>query len=161
FAAALIAICTIAYDYSRFENTSGDTISTRYWPVAILKYHTYTLNPFRTDLVQRDGQPVAYAAVFFPNGDWMPRVTWGMAAFTLPVYAVVDWIDLGGEVWTHNRISRVSRWNGVVMATLTVVLLYFLLCRFVIPGVAFASSILFALGTWTWSMGAQGQTSQM
>lgn len=153
-AGILALACTVVYDYQRFENTSGDTISARYWPVSILKHHTLTLNPFKKDL-----EGVAYASLYL--GDtWLPRADAGMLPATLPFYALMDLLNVGGEDWTHDRISQVSRWNAIVLATASVLILFFFLARLVPVPIAFISATLFAFGTWQWSLGAQGLSSQ-
>jgi len=153
-ALVLVILCLIAYDPLKFENTSGDTISARYWPVAILQHHTIYLDPFKTDL-----KNVNYAALHFGE-TWIPRTDWGLAVLTIPVYAVAHFLDLGGEEWTHDRISYLSRSNAILIAIGSVLLLYFFLNNFVSPFTAFLSAALFAFGTWNWSMAAQGLTSQ-
>ncbi|MCM2278541.1 MAG: hypothetical protein NDJ89_10750 [Oligoflexia bacterium] len=149
---ALVALSVLLYDPTRLENTSGDTISSRYWPVAILKHHTITLNPFKQEL-----NGVAYAAVGIGE-NWYPRSFLGMAAFTVPFYAFVD---LFTEEWTHDHISRVSRANAIFLAVAATVLLFRFLLRFASPVAAFLSTLAFAFGTWHWSLGAQGLSNQV
>ncbi|MCM2322808.1 MAG: hypothetical protein NDJ90_06065 [Oligoflexia bacterium] len=150
---ALILLSVLLYDPFRAENTSGDTISNRYWPVAILEHHTYTLNPFKEDL-----QGVAYAAIFQPNGEWHPRSFLGMALFSVPFYAVAD---LFIDNWSHATIGQVSRWNGMFLAILASVTLFLFLLKVARPGAAFVSTLVFAFGTWHWSLGAQGLSNQV
>lgn len=152
----LILICTSFYDPTRKENTSGDNISCRYWPICLLKKHTYTMEPFAPELGD-----VRFAGIVDQKGTaWLPRVDLGIAVFSVPFYAVVDFFNWGGEYWTHNRISSVSRWNAILLCVTSVVLLYLLLLEFVPPHIAMISSLIFALGTWHWSVGAQGLSSQ-
>src|SRR4051812_2019985 len=99
FAMVLTVTCFFAYDPWRFENTSGDNISARYWPVAIIKHHSVMMTPFKKDL-----QGVDYAAIYLNNGDWLPRVNWGLAVFAVPFYETLDLLNVGGKDWTHNRI---------------------------------------------------------
>lgn len=152
----LVVICAAAYDFTRFDNSSGDNISSRYWPISILKYGTTTLNPFKTEL---DG--VGYAALMYSDGRWLPRVDWGIAPLMVPVYYVADAAGIYGDDWTHDKFSRVARMNSIVLAIASVLLLYAFLMKFVSPGVSFLSSGLFAIGTWHWSVGAQGMNHQI
>jgi hypothetical protein len=144
----------ILYDPGRMENTSGDTISTRYWPVAILRHGTITMNPFKESL---DG--VGYAAVYMNNGNWVPRLDWGMAVFTVPFYAVIELIQWG-EPWTHERVNQVSRWNGIAIAIMLCCLLFAQLRKRVSPEIAWVACLLFGISTWNWSLAAQGLTNQ-
>jgi hypothetical protein len=155
--ALLLAVASlILYEPSKPENSSGDTISTRFWPVAILKHKTWTLTPFKEEL-----RGVGYAALSELDGSALyPRNGWGMALVTVPVYAVADALDLGGTEWTPDRINAVSRWNAALIAVLSVVLMYFFLERFASARVALVSAALFAFGSWNWSIGAQGLFSQ-
>jgi len=153
----LIGLSLFAYDLNRLENTSGDTISNRYLPAAILKHHTITLNAFRAGL-----EGVRYLALQDNRtGDYLPRSHWGIAVVTVPFYAIVDLLDLGGSTWDDQRISRVSRWNAIFLAISTTLLIYLLLTRFLSLNAAFAASLVFAFGTWHWSLGAQGLSSQI
>lgn len=154
-AIVLTVISTIAYEPWKFENTSGDTISSRYWPVSLLKHRTYTLDPFKQDL-----EGVLYSAIYGGDGRWLPRHGFGMAVVSVPFYKLADMTDLGGQEWTHERINQMSRWNGILLSVLSVVMMFFLLCRFVPMEAAFLSSAVFALGTWNYSLGAQGLSSQ-
>lgn len=152
FVCIFLIITFFVYDPWRFENTSGDTISARYWPVSILKYDTFTLNPWKDELAD-----VSYFAINRKTtGDLLPRNGYGMAPLTVPFYFVVDAFDLGGTEWTHNRISHVARWNGIFLALFSLFLLYLLLAKFAPWGIALASTALFAFGTWHLSLGAQG-----
>jgi len=154
-ATILIIGSTIAYKPGALENTSGDTISNRYFPVSILKHQTYLLNPFKKDL-----KGVDFAAIFDSGGDWIPRSYWGMLVFTVPFYFFADIVNLGGKEWTHDRVSVVSRYNAIFLAVTAVVLLFQLLIKFVSPMAAFGAAALFAFGGWNWSLGAQGLTNQ-
>ena len=65
YSVALLALtCIIAYDPTRMDNSSDDSISSRYWPVAILKHHTWKLNPFK----EEEFKDVAFSALFYGNG---------------------------------------------------------------------------------------------
>lgn len=152
----LLAVASvIAYDPTRLENTSGDNISARYWPVAILKHGTFTLNPFKVDLKE-----VAYTAIYRSDGTWLPRHDLGLGLLTVPFYAAVD--ILGGSAeWTHDRISQVSRWNAIALSIGATLILYAFLLRLVSLPSAFLASALFAFGTWHWSLGAQGISPQL
>ncbi len=156
YALLLAIICLIAYDPTRWENSGGDTISARYWPVSILKYGTWKLDPFQKDL-----EGVIYTAIYTNNAKTLyPRNGWGVALFTVPFYAVADVLNLGGSEWTHDRISQVSRWNAIFISIASVLLLFFFLSQIFSTHTAFASSLLFALGTWNWSLAPQGLYSQ-
>ena len=123
---ALALLClAVAYDPSRMENTSGDNISLRYWPVAILRHHSLKLN-----YISKDLHDVAYAAVFKANGDWLPRAEVRTLAFTLPFYAVMDFFQHRRHRMDHTRIHQASKWEAVLISTLSVILLFLLLCRF-------------------------------
>lgn len=152
---ALAVICTVAYDPFRLENTSGDNISNRYWPVAILKYHTFYLTPFNEEL-----RTVMYAAIY--NGPvWYPRSDLGIIVTSLPFFWAADvfgWID---SEWTHDKINRISRWNGIFLATGATIGLFLLFLKYASLPVSFLSALLFALTTWNWSLGAQGLSPQV
>lgn len=152
----LVLFCLVIYGPGRFENTSGDNISARYWPVSILKYGTLTLDPFKRDL-----RGVAYAAIYRADGTWVPRTNWGMLPLLVPVYAAADLLDVFGNEWTHDRISRVGRLTAITWAIASVVILYCFLLKIVSQGPAFFSAALFATGTWHWSLGAQGPGLQI
>lgn len=151
FPVCLVVICLVLYEPGRFENTSGDNISVRYWPICVLKHGTLTLDPFKNDL-----RGVIHAAIYRPDGTWLPRTNWGLLPLLLTVYAAADAYDIFGTEWTHDRISKVGRLTGIVWAVAAVVLLYYFLVKIVAPGSAFFSALLFATGTWHWSVGAQG-----
>ena len=150
-----MAIALVAYDPTVLENTSGDTISNRYWPLAVMKHGEFRLNFAASDI-----HDVGFAAIFYENGDMLPRADIGIAVFTFPFYFIADLINLGGSDWDAERINRVSRWNAIFLAVLALLLLYSLSLKFVPAEAAFASSILFALGTYHWSLGAQGLSTQ-
>ena len=154
YAFLLCLACVGAYGPGRMENSSGDTISTRYWPVAILEHHTLKLNPLKEKL-----GGIAYAAINMGD-DLLPRNGWGTAVFSVPFYAMADLLDLGGSDWMPDRINRVSRWNAILIATASVIALFFLLVRIVSPEIAMLSSAVFAFGTWNWSLAPQGLHSQ-
>ncbi len=163
-AAALVGLCLIAYQPGRMENTTGDTVTARYWPISILKFETWTMNPFRTEF-----GAFSNADVKNQKGDVYP---WGGLAslpFTVPVFFAADvtgWGFRPGERsltwkgidsgWSHDRVYRISKWNGVILATASVLALFAVLCRIVSPRAAAAASVIFALGTWNWSLSAQG-----
>ena len=153
--AVLIFLTTMIFDPWRLENTSGDTISARYWPVAILKFDTFKLNPFIGDL-----GGVAHAAINH-DGDKIVRNGIAMAIFTVPFYWVADAFDWYGGIWDTERINHVSRLNAIFIGIASILLLYFLLMRlFDDERVALTSSAIFAFGTWNFSFGVQGLTSQ-
>lgn len=150
YVALLALLCVSAYDPRRPENSSGDSISPRYWPVAIVKYHTWKMNPFREIFAG-----VGYSA-FSVKGDLLPRLGWGLAPFTVPFYQVAEWFDWGGSEWNPERVNRVSRWNAILLCTLSVICMFLISTQFASLNVSMGSAVLFALGTWNWSMGAQG-----
>ncbi len=155
--AIILAVsATVIYDPSRWENTSGDTISTRYWPVSVLEHGTWKMNPWKEDM-----KGVIYAAIFHANGDWYPRNGLGYLPFLLPFYYVADKLDWLGTTWTHDRINRMSRWNGILLAVLTLVFLFNFLRQIVPIWSAYLSTIFFAFGTWHFSLGAQGLSPQL
>ena len=155
--ALLLALaCLVLYEPGGFENTSGDNISIRYLGVSILKHGTIMLDPVKKDL-----EGVRFAAIYLSNGSWVPRTSFGLIPLVVPVFAVADWTHLYGSEWTHDRISRVARVTGIVWATATVVCLYLFLLRLVPPPAALLSALMFATGTWNWSMGALGAGLQV
>lgn len=154
FSLFLVLISLLAYGPGQLENTSGDTISIRYWPVSVLKHHTYTLNPFMEDLKQVEYTGITYLGTLYP------RTNWGMGLFTIPFYAVADFFDIYGNTWNHDRISRVSRLNGMILIIISTLIMFHFLQNLVKTEVAFASSVLYALGTWNWSLGSQGLNTQ-
>jgi hypothetical protein len=156
YSIVLLFICLGTYDLTRWENSGGDTISARYWPVSILEHGTWKLDPFQKDL-----EGVIYTAIYTNNAKTLyPRNGWGVALFTVPFYAIAHVLNIGGHEWTHDRISRVSRWNSVFLSTFSVILLFLFLSQIFSLQTSFFSSLLFALGTWNWSMAPQGLYSQ-
>lgn len=153
--AILVLIGLLAYDPARPENTSGETISARYWPIAVLKHGEFRLNYALKEL-----SGVAYSGILMPDGDLLPRVDLGIAAFSFPIYTLADWLGLGGNDWDATRINRVARWNGLALTLISLLLLYALGCRFATPVVSFVSTGVFALGTYSWSVGPQGLSPQ-
>jgi hypothetical protein len=154
--ALLLAVASfVAYDPTRLDNTSGDNISNKYWPVAILKHGTFEMTPFKGDL-----KGVDYAAIYEPDGRWLPRIDMGMILFSVPFYEFADLFGIYGGEWTHDRISHVARLNSLALAVAAVVLMFFFLLKFVDPEAAFVSALIFAFGSWNWSLGPQGINPQ-
>ncbi|OFZ80259.1 MAG: hypothetical protein A2583_14850 [Bdellovibrionales bacterium RIFOXYD1_FULL_53_11] len=154
-AVLLVLACVPLYAPWKMENTSGDNISLRYWPLAVLKHGSWNLNPFRQDLGD-----VLYASINI-KGTLYPMTYFSSSLFTFPVFAVADKLDIGGTDWNHDRISIISRLNAFLIAVAAGLVLFFLFCRLVPVIAAFAGTAVFAFGSWHWSLGAQGLSSQL
>jgi hypothetical protein len=140
----------LLYNVNLREISSQDTIPTRLLPVALIQHHTLTLDPFFRD--HRPGEPLPYW-VHQVRGHYVSAVPILPALMAVPVYALPVAL-FGGDSWA--LINILAKLSGSLFAALSVLAVYHVL-RQLDPGLtAVAVSLVYALGTLTWSVSSQG-----
>ncbi len=135
--------------------SAGDTYPARYLPFAILKHGTLTLDPvFEVAsqgclrphwILKRDGHAISTYPVVMPlliTPAYLPAAAW-----------------LNHHGWTDVRLDHLARLMekvcAAVLASVTVVLMYFVLRRRGGRGISFFLTVAFAFGTNTWMISSQ------
>ena len=135
--------------------SSGDNMSSRYLPFAILGHGTLRLDPIRSAMSQGYSDPYW---VLKRNGHFYSTYPVAVPVLVTPLYVpAVAYLNYRG--WTDERLDRVSRImeKGVsaLIASLSVGLMYLLLVRRAKCPWALWLTIAFGLGTNTWMITSQ------
>jgi len=146
----LFLLSFLLYNVNLREISSQDTIPTRLLPVALIRHHTLTLDPFFRDHSPGDALPYWVQRV---RGHYVSAVPILPALMAVPVYFLPVSL-LTGDSWALTNL--LAKLSGSLFAALSVLGVYHVL-RQLDPGPKAAGiSLVYALGTLTWSVSSQG-----
>ena len=164
--ALLLAACAFGlYNANLRAISAADTFAARYLPFSILRNHTVTLDP----ILETMAQGRRYTQVLGENASafWITRGLSGHYVSTYPIvvpvvvaplyWPALAYLDAHG--WDRPLFDQVARVMEKLVASLiaatSVGLLFVLLRRRCAPRPAAALSLLYALGTNTWTISSQ------
>jgi hypothetical protein len=144
----LLAATFLVYNANVREISSLDTLPMRLLPVSLIEDRRLDLDRFVRGLPLADAWPVQ-----FVGGHFLSAYPIVPALLAVPVYAVPVSV-LGGDSWV--LVNALAKLSASLLATLSVLMMYLVLRRMGAEEQAVAATVVYALGTSTWSVSSQG-----